>query len=136
MSETSNPTRLGAAQRFVMHIGHRDADQAIGLLAAAVTYRVSGSGSMAATFTGSEQVAAHLCDLVERTRGTFQTIKWEDWMVGEYHVAAWADIHVQMQGRDFTGRVLFSLRFDREDKIDEIVVLPEDPHAAERFFAT
>ncbi len=29
---------------------------------------------------------------------------------------------------------MFLLAFDVADKIDEIIVLPEDPHAVERFF--
>ena len=134
MSEPTNPTRLEAAQRFVMHIGHRDLDQAIGLLSPVVTYRVAGVSTLSRVFSGGAEVAGHLCDLVERTKGTFEAIKWEDWMVGEHHVAAWADIQMQMERREFAGRIMFLLGFDVADKIDEIIVLPEDPHAVERFF--
>jgi hypothetical protein len=133
MPEPTNPTRLEAAQRFVMHIGHRDGNQAIGLLSPVVTYRVPGGRTLGGVFSGSAEVAGHLCDLVERTRGTFEAIKWDDWMVGEHHVAAWADIQMRIERYGFAGRVLFLLRFDVGDKIDEIVVLPEDQHAAKRF---
>jgi len=139
MSEPTGPSpgasRLEAAQGFAMHIGHRDLDQAMALLSPAVTYQVSGDHPLAGVFSGSEAVARHLCDLVERTLGTFEAVKWEDWLVGEHHVAAWADIQLRIQARRFAGRVLFLMRFDLSDKIDEIIVFFEDQRAAERFFA-
>ena len=126
--------RLEASQAFAMHIGHRDQEQAMALLSSDVSYRIAGDNSMTGSFSGSEQVAAHLCELSLTTEGTYQAIKWEDWMVGEQHVAAWADVQAERPGRRFTGRVLFLIRFDAADKIDEIIVLPEDPIATQRFF--
>lgn len=117
-----------------MHIGHRDHDQAMALLSSEVKYRVAGDHDPPWRYFGSEDVAAHLCELSERTGGTFEAIKWEDWLVGDFHVAAWADIQAQQPGRRFAGRVMFLLRFDLDDKIDEIIVLPEDPSEAARFF--
>lgn len=134
--EPTKLTRLEAAQKFAMHIGHRDRDNAMELLSPSVTYRVPGGFALAGLFSGSEAVATHLCDLVARTLGTFEAVKWEDWMVGEYHIAALADVQVRIEARRFAGRILFLLRFDMDDKIDEIVVLPEDPRAVERFFST
>ena len=84
--------------------------------------------------SGQAQVADHLCDLVEKTKGSFEAVKWEDWMVGMQHVSGWAHIQAEWRGRSFAGRVLFLLRFDLDDKIDEVIVFPEDPATAGEFF--
>jgi ketosteroid isomerase-like protein len=134
MPEPTLPSRLAIAQQFVIHIWHLDSGPAVALLSPAVTYRVSGDHALAGTFSGPEEVTGHLCNLVQLTTGTLDAVKWDDWMVGEYHIAAWADIHAQKEGRQFSGRGLFLLRFDRDDKIDEVIVLFEDPPSVERFF--
>jgi hypothetical protein len=54
-------------------------------------------------------------------------------MVGEYHIAVLSDIAMSDGARRFAGRALFLMRFDRDDKIDEVVVLSEDPRSLERF---
>ena len=59
------------------------------------------------------------------------TFKWEDWLVGEQHVAALADVHIHMQGKRYKSRHLFLVGFDTDDKIVEIVVFFEDEHSAE-----
>ena len=119
-----------------MHVGHRDQDQVKELLSPLATYRVAGGRSSLGVFSGHERVAEHLCDLVEKTKGTYEAVKWEDWMVGEHHVAAWGDIQAESRGRRFAGRVLFLLRFNLDDMIDEVIVFPEDPASAEQFFAS
>jgi hypothetical protein len=116
-----------------MHIGHRDFGPAATVLSPAVTYRVAGEHALAGTFSGREEVCSHLSDVVERTMGTMDAIKWEDWMLGEHHIAAWGEVHVRSKGRVFSGRRLIMLRFDVDDKIDEVIVLFEDQRAIERF---
>jgi ketosteroid isomerase-like protein len=61
-------------------------------------------------------------------------LKWEDWLLGEDHVAALADIRAQADGQVYTGRYLFLVRFDIDDKIADVIVFIEDERAAERFF--
>lgn len=134
MPTSAHTTRLGAAQQFVMHIGHRDSEQAMELLSPQVTYRVQGHHALAGVFSGREEVTRHLMLLLERTRGTLDALKWEDWLLGEDHVAALADIRAQADGQVYTGRYLFLVRFDIDDKIADVIVFIEDERAAERFF--
>jgi hypothetical protein len=47
-----------------------------------------------------------------------------------------AKIVIQAAGQRFEGLVLFLLRFDIEDKIVEIVVLPEDVRSLERILGS
>src|ERR1700728_259386 len=105
LTESANSTRLEIAQQFLTHLGHRDHARAIELVSPQVTYRVLGHHSLAGTFSGPDEVTNHLVNLVERTMGTFDAFKWEDWMVGEHHVAAIADIHMRADARAFAGRV-------------------------------
>jgi ketosteroid isomerase-like protein len=136
MSTSAHPSRLEAAQHFVMHIGHRDAQQAMELLSPHVVYRVQGQHPLAGVFSGREEVTTHLLRLYERTAGTFDTLKWEDWMIGEEHVAALASIRIQVASRMYTGRHLFLVSFDIDDKISEVIVFFEDERAAERIFGS
>jgi ketosteroid isomerase-like protein len=134
MPDSARPTRLEAAQQFVMHIGHRDSERAMELLSPRVVYRVQGQHQLAGTFSGREAVTTHLMRLLERTKGTFEALKWEDWLLGENHVAALANIRVEADGRLYTGRHLYLVSFDIDDKIAEVVVFFEDQRAVERFF--
>ena len=136
MSEATYPTRLVTAQQFVMHIGHRDLDRGVELLAPNVTYRIPGNHLLAGVLSGREQVTRHFIDLAERTTGTFDALKWDDWMLGTNHVTALATIQFQMSGQVYTGRVLFLMRFDIEDKIAEIVTFLEDERSVERILAS
>jgi len=134
MTESEHPTRLELAQRFVMHIGRRDLDDAIELLSARVRYRVRGTHALAGEFSGPEAVRTHLVNLSDRTLGTFETTKWEDWLVGEDHVAALAVIQMSADGRLYSGRHLFLVKFDVADMIVGITVFFEDESSAFRFF--
>ena len=125
-------TRLAIARQFLAHIGHRDVDQGIELLSADATSRVPGSRALAGTFSGRDEVMRHLTDLYERTGGTFDAYKWEDWMVGEHHVAALADVHFDAKGQMYEGRHLLLVRFDLDDKIEEITVFFGDQRSIER----
>ena len=87
MTEATHPTRLAIAQQFLMHIGHRDFDQCIELLSPRATMRVPGRHALAGVFSGREEILKVHNRFAELTIGTFDTIKWEDWMVGEQHVA-------------------------------------------------
>lgn len=98
----------------------------MGLLSDNVTYKVHGHRELARGITGRDAVAKHLVELVERSGGGYESLKWVDWMVGNDHVAAIAQILVQATGQRFEGPVLFVVEFDSDDKIDEIVVFAQD----------
>jgi len=134
MPNSAHRTRLEAAQQFVMHIGHRDSERAMELLSPNVVYRVQGQHALAGVFSGREEVTRHLAKLQELTRGTLDSLKWEDWLLGADHVAALTDIRVQSGGRLYTGRHVYLVSFDPDDRIAEVVVFFEDERAVERFF--
>jgi ketosteroid isomerase-like protein len=126
MADEAPPTRMARAQQFLMYIGRRQVDPGIALLAPDATYRVPGNHALGGVFTGRQEIARHLTALFERTGGTFDTYKWDDWMLGEHHVAALADVHVQTRGHMYRSRHLFLVRFDVDDQIAEITVFFED----------
>jgi ketosteroid isomerase-like protein len=134
MSEATESTRLQTAQRFLLNIGHPNVDEAIAALSPSVAYRVPGTHRLAGTFTGREAVTRHLVELVEGTLGTFDAVKWDDWLEGSLHVAALAQIHAQKEGRLFSGRVLFLVKFDSSNLIDNVEVFVEDEQSFSYFF--
>jgi ketosteroid isomerase-like protein len=133
MPEAAPPTRMAIAQHFLVLIGHRDVDRGAELLSPHATYRVPGSHALAGTFSGREEIMGHLISLFDRTGGTYDAFKWEDWLLGEHHVAALANVHLNTKGQIYKARHLFLVRFDMHDKIEEITVFFEDQRAAERF---
>jgi ketosteroid isomerase-like protein len=133
---TADPplSRIQIAQRLASHFGHRDFDQCIDLLSENVTYRVGGNHALAGTFHGRDEVIAHAMDLVNRTGNTFDTFKWEDWLVGENHVATLLRAHATEHGATLELRLLVLMGFDPSDKVSEVTIFFEDASSAERFF--
>ncbi|MGA2302974.1 MAG: hypothetical protein ABSH29_02115 [Acidimicrobiales bacterium] len=125
--------RLARAQLFLTHIGRGDFLQAIDLLSENVTYRAQGNNALAGSFTGRDAVIRHLTELVERTKGTFEAFKWEDWLIGEHHVVGLSSIHAQSHGRIYKGRSLTVLGFNVAEEIEHITVFFEDQNAIDRF---
>ena len=134
MDDSSSMTRVHIARQFALHVGRRDVAQALPLLSSEVSYRVLGDHSLAGTFIGPDAVASHLIYLADRTMGTFDTLKWVDWLVGEDHVAALAEVHMQADERIFHGRPLFLMKFDINDRISEITIFFESEADALWFF--
>ena len=135
MTADPPPSRLQIAQRLATHLGRRDFDQFIHLLSHEVEYRVGGNHMLAGTFRGPDEVTAHVRDLVDRTDNTYDAFKWEDWLVGDQHVAALVRVHGEGHGAIFAARLVVLLGFDPADKVSEITVLFEDASGAERFFS-
>jgi ketosteroid isomerase-like protein len=104
------------------------------MLAPDVTYRVIGQHSLAGTFAGPDEVMRHLTEVRERTSGTLDAVKWDDWLVGENHVGALLEVHIRANARKFSGRVIYLLRFDVDDLITDILVVFGDEDAAARYF--
>jgi hypothetical protein len=105
------------------------------LLSPDVTYRVGGNHALAGTFRGPDEVIAHMRELVDRTGDTYDAFKWEDWLVGELHVAALVRIHARGRATIYVGRLVVLFGFDPADKVSEITIFFEDTSAAERFFS-
>lgn len=134
MSTVSQPTRLVIAEHFLRGIGRPDPDLdgLGGLLTEDVVYRALARNSLTGTFSGRDAVIAHLREVAEVTQGTYDAIKWEDWLIGEFHVAALVDVHMQVDHRLYRGRHLVLVSFDLHDKIEAITVFFEDPDALDR----
>jgi len=133
MPDSPHRDRLATAQQFLTHIGRGDVMQAIDLLSENVTYRAQGNHALAGLFTGRDAVIRHLTDLVERTKGTFEAFKWDDWLIGEHHVVGLSSIHAQSHGRIYKGRSLTLVGFTMADQIEHITVFFEDQGAMDRF---
>jgi ketosteroid isomerase-like protein len=133
MSDPHRHARVVATQEFLMHIGGGDLGQAIELLAPNVTYWSQGHHAMAGIFHGPDGVARHIHQFYERTRGTYEAFKWEDWMIGEHNVVGLADIHAQADGRIYRGRSLILVSFNSDDKIDAVTVFFQNQDALDRF---
>ncbi len=124
---------LARAQQFLTAISRGDFVQAIDLLSENVTYRAQGNNALAGLFTGRDAVIRHLTELVERTKGTFEAFKWDDWLIGEQHVVGLSSIHAKSHGRIYKGRSLTVLGFNVAGQIDHITVFFEDQGAIDRF---
>ena len=133
MPDGPPPTRVAIAQQFLVLVGHRDVDQGIELLSPQATYHVPGIHALAGTFSGRDEIMRHLISLFDRTGGTYDAFKWQDWMLGEHHVAALAIVHINTKGQIYKARHLYLVRFDIHDKIEDVTVFFEDLRSAERF---
>jgi ketosteroid isomerase-like protein len=125
---------MQAAQEVARRMGHREIEQAMQYLSPNVVYRVSGQHALAGAFHGVDEVLAHLLDLAERSSGTFDAYKFEDWLVSENSVAAVVDAHMQGHGAMLTERNIFLFGFDGSDLISEIGIFFQNVEAIERFF--
>ena len=117
-----------------MRMGHRDIEQAMQFLSPNVVYRVPGRHALSGSFHGVEEVLAHLLDLADRSGGTFDAYKFEDWLVSEDSVAAVVDAHMQGHGATLTERNIFLFGFDGSNRISEIGIFFQNEDAIERFF--
>jgi ketosteroid isomerase-like protein len=135
VSESSASVRMNAAEQFALHMGHSDIEQVKQYLSPNVVYRVPGRHALAGSFHGVDDVFAHLVALAQRSNGTFNAYKFEDWLVSENSVAAVVDIHIQEHGAFLTERSIFLFGFDASDRISEIGVFFQDEAAIDRFFS-
>jgi len=133
MSDTTHLSRLAAAQEFLSHMGRGDVGAASGLLSDQVVYRSPGHNALSGVFTGPQAVVAHLMNLARKTSGTFDAFKWDDWMIGQHHVAGLTTVHAQADGRRYRGHHLILVTFNAADKIEGIAIFFEDQGAIDRF---
>jgi hypothetical protein len=125
---------MQAAQEFTRHMGHRDVDEVAPFLSPNVRYRVPGQHALAGSFQGVDAVMSHLHDLADRSGGTFNAFKFEDWLVSDNSVAAVIDAHIQGHGATITERNIFLFGFDGADRISEISIFFQNEDSIERFF--
>jgi hypothetical protein len=123
------------ARRFLLSFSTPQFADAVGLLSPDVTYTVPGRNPLSGVFHGPTEVKRHLDELLEFSNGTYDVLKWVDWMVGESHVAALQYAQVQRRDSVYRGHHLYLVQSDQNDRLSEIRLFFEDQEAADRFLS-
>ena len=134
MAVPAEPKRLVATRRFLMDVTTGTLDEGMELLAPEVTYTVPGSSPLAGVFHGREEVHAHVAKLLRAAHGTFEILKWVDWMVGLSHVTALQYAQAQGAGIIYRGYHLYLVETDHNGLLTDIRLFFQDQPEADRFF--
>jgi ketosteroid isomerase-like protein len=134
MVRTPEPQRLINARRFFLGYSREHVDDAVQLLSPRVVYSVPGHSRLSGVFQGPDEVRRHIVKLIDFSRGTFEVLKWVDWMIGETHITALQFAQAQTPGRIYRGHHIYLLEFDPDDLLSVINVFFEDQAAADQFF--
>jgi ketosteroid isomerase-like protein len=105
------------------------------LLSPKVVYEVPGHSPMAGTFHGPEAVFEHIQKLFRVTSGTFQILKWVDFLVGLTHVAALQFAQAQGDGQVYRSHHVYVVETDQKDLLTDIRIFFEHQDEADSFFA-
>ena len=108
-------------------------DDAVSFLSPQVIYTVPGRSPLAGVFHGPDAVRVHLAKLLRITSGTFEVLKWVDWMVGLSHVSALQYAQAQGGGIIYRGHHLYLVETDHNDLLTDIRVFFEEQLEADRF---
>jgi len=135
MVSTPEPQRLINARRFFLSYSKEHVDEAIQLLSPHVVYSVPGHSRISGVFRGPDEVRQHIVKLIDLSRGTFEVLKWMDWMIGVTDITVLQYAQAQTDGRIYRGHHIYLLEFDSDDLLSVIKVFFEDQAAADRFFA-
>jgi ketosteroid isomerase-like protein len=135
MVTTPESRRLINARRFFLSYSREHVDDAVQLLSPHVLYSVPGHSRLSGVFHGPDEVRRHIVKLIDFSQGTFEVLKWMDWMIGETHITALQYAQAQTHGRIYRGHHVYLLEFDPGDLLSVIKVFFEDQAAADRFFA-
>ena len=111
----------------------RSAD-VLSLLSPTVVYSVPGDGPLSGDFRGPAEVSEHIARLFRITSGTFEVLKWVDWLVGLTHVAALLSAQAQGGAMIFRNHLLFIIETDQHDLLTRIRLVFEDQDEADAFF--
>ncbi len=134
MEPSAELARLTNAKRFLLEIPTNPSAEAFGLLAPNVTYTVPGRSPLAGVFHGPIEVRDHISKLLEVTAGTYEILKWVDWLIGATHVAALQFAQAQGKGMVYRAHNLYVVETDPDDLIVNIRVFFEDQEKADQFF--
>lgn len=135
MPAPADPLRLRNTRRFLMSFSTQRPDDAADLLEPDIVYTVAGRNPFAGVFHGPTEVEHHLARLFDFSSGTFDVLKWVDWMVGEDHVAALQYAQVQGHGAIYRGHHLFVVRCAPDGLLADIRVFFEDQERADFFLS-
>jgi ketosteroid isomerase-like protein len=134
MEHSPEPQRLVNARQFFLSYSLTHLDDATRLLSPNVVYTVPGNNKLSGVFHGPDEVKHHVATLVEFSKGTFEVLRWLDWMVGETHITALQYAQAQREARIYRAHHLYLLESDSDDLLSDIKVFFEDQAAADLFF--
>ncbi len=127
--------RLANTQRFFISFATNTLDPTEHLLSSKVTYTVPGRSALSGVFRGPDEVKAHICRLHRFLNGTYDILKWVDWLEGESHVAGIQYVQVQSHRIRYRGHQVYVVTFDENDALLDIKILFEDESQALRLLA-
>jgi ketosteroid isomerase-like protein len=130
------PDQIRNVQQFLDECFHGAVAAAAAHLEPNVVYRVPGEHKLAGVFEGPDAVVAHLGALLEITHNSIDVFKWEDWLVGDSHIAALAHIRLQKPGVVLVSKFIFLCVLSKSGKIAEVEVYFSDPRSVDRFLQT
>ena len=133
--ESAEPARLVNARRFLMGITTDNSRDVRSLLSPDVVLTVPGQGPLAGVFRGPEEVYEHIDKLFSATSGTFEVLKWVDWLVGLSHIAALQFAQAQGGGVIYRNHHMFLIETGEADLLTQIRVFFESQADANTFFA-
>jgi len=134
VSASGDSARLDSVRRFLLGIAKDRSADVLSLLSPTVVYAVPGKSPLSGEFRGPAEVGEHIGELFRLTSGTFEVLKWVDWLVGLNHVAALQFAQAQGSGAVFRTHVVYVVETDPQDLISSIRVFFENQSAAESFF--
>lgn len=134
MTLTTGSRQLKIAETFLSCLGRSNPQGALDLLSPTASYHVSGIHSFSGTFTSPVDILRHLEALASLTNGSVDVVKWEDWLIGEHHIAALGELRMSAEGQRYSGLHVFLFAFNEDDTVQHISVFYEDSAAALRFF--
>ena len=134
VAESDESARLVNVRRFLMGMTSDRSADVLSLLSPTVVYTVPGEGPMSGVFRGPAEVHEHIAELFRITSGTFEVLKWVDWLVGLNHIAALQTAQAQGSGAIFRGNVVYVVETDQHDLLSSIRLFFENQVAAEAFF--
>lgn len=127
--------KLAVVQEFFQQCAGDRVNEAVKLLDPAVAYHGTPIKGALETFVGPAEVAKHLKMILEMTERPINVLKWEDWLVGNTHVAGIVRVELQRLGQFHNFRILFLVGVSPDTRIDRVEVFYSDPEACERFFS-
>jgi ketosteroid isomerase-like protein len=126
--------KLTVARTFFHRYFSGDVQGISELLDPAIEYHVPGTQPPAGTFVGPEAVAEHLQTLLDMTQGTIDVEQWEDWLVGETHVAVIVRLALRRRSRRHNIRLLVLVNVSIKMVIDRVEVFSSEPESFSRIF--
>lgn len=134
MPESPEPARLVNARRFLMGITSDNSPDVLPLLSPEVVFTVPGQHPLAGVFHEPDGVCEHIGRLFSTTSGSFEILKWVDWLVGLSHVAALQYAQAQGGGVIYRHHHLFLVETSEQDLLTAVRVFFEDQADADAFF--